>query len=121
MGAGLGFDAREFLPPHFPIGRNEDGAFGVGLRACRPFDPTLFLPLAVLHDPEPRPSADDAITKIPSERRFNDLLGDLAGSWSSPIRDADGRAQALGAFLVGWGQSSAGTFEELIRMQTWRR
>jgi len=121
MGGGLGLDGRAFLPPFFPTGRNQDGSFAAVLRVCRPHDPTMWLPLAVLHDPERRPSTADPITGAARARRINDILILMAAGWSSPRPEADARARAFGAYLLDFGASSPGVLEEHLRLQTWRR
>jgi hypothetical protein len=58
MTTAVGLDAREMLPPFFPIFRCEDNIYGTMLRRCRSRDWIAHLPVALVHDPgEPRRSA----------------------------------------------------------------
>jgi hypothetical protein len=69
----MGVANREVVPPFMPIGRNEDGAFGVMLAA---FDPaTVFghVPVGVLHDSN-RPSERAGEPISATESRLSDLV-----------------------------------------------
>jgi hypothetical protein len=55
MATAIALDARELLPPFFPVFRCEDNLYGGLLRLCRSRDWVAHLPIALAHDPlEPR-------------------------------------------------------------------
>jgi len=56
MSFALGLDHRELLPPFAPLGRNEDGIFGLLLKRAFRDGYTAFLPWTVAHRPPARRS-----------------------------------------------------------------
>src|SRR5262249_19251163 len=123
MATALGLDNRSLLPPFMPVYRNEDGLFGLTLRAC--FDGVYFgyLPSTILHAPmEARSYSTDEVLKSATKFRFCDLA-------ATCIRSADfrlgmsgekERLLALGKHLMELGNLALSDFEELARFQTWR-
>jgi hypothetical protein len=51
MGTSLAMANRDTLPPFFPIGRNEDGVFGVLLKSVSRTPFVGHIPVAIAHDP----------------------------------------------------------------------
>lgn len=87
------------FPPHHPA---EDGAFGAAMRASKPGQRAMFLPIAAVHDPPERGPAPD-LTKVV---RTNDVVRLLLGVC------VPGPTQTVGPQLVAL--SRAGFFGELV-------
>jgi hypothetical protein len=100
----MGLDNRSLLPPFLPVGRNEDGVFGVTLGLTDENALFAHLPYGVIHDSQ-RPSSYAEDEKMVSARRtrLSDLilwltqrsmhLLDLAGHGAVTLRQlGDGLA-----------------------------
>lgn len=101
MTTAVALDAREILPPFFPIFRCEDNLYGTLLRRCRPHDWIAHLPFALVHQPaEPRRYAGlaESVSEIGTPMAvFVQAFIDEA-----PITDEPSEAlRRLGGFLQG--------------------
>jgi hypothetical protein len=100
MTTAVALDARDILPPFFPIFRCEDNIYGSMLRRCRPRDWVAHLPVALVHEPvEPRCYAGiaESVSEIGTPMAvFVQALTDAA-----PIADVEGNdaLRSLGEFL----------------------
>lgn len=62
MAGHSGYDLREYLPPFFPFGGNEDGFFAMLVRVCSPGSLTGYPSLGLLHDPpEKKPYTHESL------------------------------------------------------------
>jgi hypothetical protein len=59
-----GFDNTMMLPPFLPIGRNQDGVFGVAIKACLPRALIGHVPWVIRHDPVPAREYPDGEMRI---------------------------------------------------------
>jgi hypothetical protein len=116
MTANSGMDNRTLLPPFFPVGRNEDGAFANILRLCAEDALIGHLPFAIYHAPaEPRrfpPGAFlDVTPKIPG------IITAILGSFTpSPgHRSASERLSELGRHFRDLGTLETDDFEDQVR------
>jgi len=100
MAYALGLDNSEFLPPFFPIFRNEDGLFGRLLQATGQHAFQGYVPWAIMHDPGPgrsyRPS-EAFVTTV----GFAELLGACINDCpiSHAIQSRVGRFRILTTYL----------------------
>jgi hypothetical protein len=123
MATALGLDNRSLLPPFMPVYRNEDGLFGLTLRAC--FDDIYFghLPSTILHAPmETRSYSTDEILKTATKFRFCDLAAACIrlADFRLGMSDEGERVLALGKHLMELGNLTLSNFEELLRFQICR-
>lgn len=122
MATALGLDNRSLLPPFMPVYRNQDGLFGLTLRAC--FDDVYFghLPSTILHAPmEARSYSTDEVLKSATRFRFCDLAAACIRSADFRLGMSDERERllALGKHLMELGKLALSDFEELLRFQIW--
>ncbi len=121
MGANIGLDNRELLPPFQTAARNEDGIFSALVRGCIPSSFIGFLPRTVLHDPV-------VARQFPVER-FQETVGvleaadailHLVWSWPQPPGRSTTRRRlvSLGAYLIDLGELEPPEFESRLR-QIW--
>jgi len=123
MGASLGLDNRSLLPPFMPVCVNQDGLFGLTLRAC--FDDVYFghLPSTIFHLPmEPKSYSTDELLKNGTTFRFCDIAAACMRSADFRLGMCDERERllALGKHLMELGNLALSDFEELMRFHIWR-
>jgi hypothetical protein len=122
MSFALGLDHRELLPPFAPLGRNEDGIFGLVQHHCFRDGYTAMLPWTVAHRPPPRPSSRESMAEGARRVSTNDLMvrlvaaSDVRALHENP-RDNMG---ALGDHLLRLGTLDQSTFEGLMRQTLMR-
>lgn len=76
----MGLDNKKYLPPFFPVYRNEDGIFGACLSRCAPDAYVCHLPFALLHDPNSsRTNASGTMTTV----RVSDTIIACLASYSA--------------------------------------
>jgi hypothetical protein len=74
MAGCMGLINTGLVPPFLPVGRNEDGVFGIMLTALDPLALAAHLPVGVVHD-SGRPAVyEDRSMRSASESRLSDLL-----------------------------------------------
>jgi hypothetical protein len=123
-GPALAIDARELLPPFFPVQRNTDGIFGVTLRTTIEGGCMAHLPWTLEHAPaEARTIPGDALTRFAGQFRIQDTV--LASIHSFPAiggggDDAPARMAALGQHLRAIGSLQGQDFLAFIRPWVWR-
>jgi hypothetical protein len=110
----VAFDARDVLPPFFPVFRCEDNLYGDVLRWCRPHDWIGHVPTALVHSPEGQRKYDVAAVAKPGF-----LLG-LSAIFAllmedAPLEGADCgvRQRAMGRHLEAMARDVA--LDETIR------
>ena len=114
----VALDGRALLPPFPPLGRDQDGAFSVWLRACDPASFTAHVPLAVAHEPETaREFGPEALTGGAIGLTLNDSLrlavGAVAGA--APPLSPELRMGWLGARLDEIGRWPETDYRRLLR------
>jgi hypothetical protein len=67
-------DNEDLLPPFVPVGRNQDGVFGVMLRVCDPGALFGYVPYGIRHASDRAPKYDDGAILSASGIRWSDLL-----------------------------------------------
>ncbi|MDQ6876289.1 MAG: hypothetical protein M3082_01060, partial [Candidatus Dormibacteraeota bacterium] len=125
-GPAIALDARELLPPFFPVQRNTDGIFGVTLRTTIEGSCIAHLPWTLEHAPtDARIIPGDALTRFAEHSRLQDIV--LASIHSVPAstaggggRDAPARMTALGAHLRALGSLENQDFLTFVRPWVWR-
>lgn len=81
MASCIGLDNREQLPPFFPVGRNQDGLFGLTVRMLSSEAYIAHLPWALLHQPpEKRRYPHDALREDGSGIEMCDIVMKCLGS-----------------------------------------
>jgi hypothetical protein len=125
-GPAIALDARELLPPFFPVQRNTDGIFGVTLRTTIEGGCIAHLPWTLEHAPaDARIIAGDALTRFAGRSRLQDIV--LASIHSLPAIAAGGggldaatRMTALGEHLRALGSLENRDFLTFLRPWVWR-
>jgi hypothetical protein len=125
-GPAIGIDARELLPPFFPVQRNTDGIFGVTLRTTIEGGCIAHLPWTLEHAPaDARVIPGDALTRFAGRSRVQDIV--LASIHSFPTiasggggHDASTRMTALGEHLRALGSLENQDFLKFVRPWVWR-
>jgi hypothetical protein len=123
-GPAMALDARELLPPFFPVQRNTDGIFGVTLRTTIEGGCIAHLPWMLEHAPaEARAIPGDALTRFAGQSRLQDII--LASIHSFPANAAGGddvpaRIVALGHHLRAIGSLQNEDFLTFMRPWVWR-
>ena len=125
-GPAIALDARELLPPFFPVLRNTDGIFGVTLRTTIEAGCIAHLPWTLEHAPaDARIIPSDALTRFARHSRVQDIV--LAGIHSMPpiaagsaSHDPSARMAALGEHLRALGSLEKQDFLTFIRPWVWR-
>jgi hypothetical protein len=125
-GPAIALDARELLPPFFPVQRNTDGIFGVTLRSTIGGACIAHLPWMLEHAPEDaRIIPGDALTRFAAYSRLQDIV--LASIHSFPAvasggggHDPSARMTALGEHLRAVGSLENQDFLKFIRPWVWR-
>jgi hypothetical protein len=113
MATTAGFDQRELTPPFFPMGRNEDGIFGMTLRQCAPSAFFGHVPLAIEHAAAPNRRYFDFISAA-TEPRFCQLLVGLMMA-AHPVGNTDEeRMRGLGKFLQQVAQLTPSAFVDTV-------
>lgn len=114
MAGVVGLDNRTGLPPFYPSGHNEDGLFGLVLRAVHPDSLIAHLPLALLHvPPTSSPVLDHPIWKGVARFEFHTLLWLLVRKLASMCAGSN-RCELLGQALVEIGQLPTHEFWSVI-------
>jgi hypothetical protein len=117
MSGAVGLDNRVFLPPYFPVGRNEDGCFGLLVSMCSPSSYFAHLPWTIAHEPDqPRTFAPDAIWADAGATRLSDLIMHAMLTWSPLPRPSSSRERTvgLGAHLEQVGRLPLQDFFDLL-------
>ncbi len=125
-GPAIALDARELLPPFFPVQRNTDGIFGVTLQTTIEGGCIAHLPWTLEHAPaDARIIPVDALTRFAGRSRLQDIV--LASIHSLPAiaasgggRDASTRMTALGEHLRALGSLEHQDFLTFVRPWVWR-
>ncbi|MDQ6884285.1 MAG: hypothetical protein M3077_08645 [Candidatus Dormibacteraeota bacterium] len=124
-GPAIALDARELLPPFFPVQRNTDGIFGVTLRTTIEGGCIAHLPWTLEHAPaDARIIPGDALTRFAGHSRLQDVV--LASIHSVPAiaagggHDASARMTALGEHLRALGSLENQDFLTFLRPWVWR-
>ena len=120
MGAHVGLDVRETIPPFPPLFRNSDGVFGALLRISAPESYVAFLPWLVEHaPPETRPAEFDKVVRSVSRVRANDIIRDFALTYEPApgVTDPRTRLQTIGRYLIGLGEMAPADFDDLVRYE----
>ena len=118
LGAFMGLDNRELLPPFTPVGRAEEAAFGAALSRCFEGVRAAHLPYALLHDPVgPR--------SFPSQPMFsvgpNDWIPSCINLFDAGLATApEERLLNIGRYMEEIGRLPGGRFEEFVRSHVWR-
>ena len=119
-GMAMGLDARELLPPFFPVLHAEDYVFGATVWQCCPHALAGHLPCAIVHDPVPgKPILQP--TDLGAERRlvvpeFAHLIRRIILLHSLPdTADTTARMSALGRHLAQFGAMPARDFAHCLR------
>jgi len=110
-----GYDVREYLPPFFPIGGNEDGFFAMLVRVCTPGSLTAFPSFGLLHNPpEHRPHTRESLVGF--KPGITELLMalTLACMPDSSIADTRNRMIQLGVNYMEISRLTNTNFVELI-------
>jgi len=118
MGANIGLDNRELLPPFQTAARNEDGIFSSLVRRCIPGSFIGFLPRTILHDPVvPREYAIDRFEEHVGVMEASEALPLLIWSWPEPPGRSTVRRRhiSLGQHLIELGSLPPADFEERLR------
>ncbi len=119
MAPSVGLDARTLLPPFFPYGRNQDGAYAVALRTLLPDAYLGHLPAAVEHLPgEARRFGEDADRAAMGTALLADVLIhalELAPSGHGLY--VDGRFHQVGAHLARLGGLPPRELTELLTVE----
>ncbi|MDW8283751.1 MAG: hypothetical protein RMK29_18770 [Myxococcales bacterium] len=112
MAPVLGHDARDLLPPYFPVLRNNDGIFGAAVRLTLPDAYVGHLPYALRHEPpEPRAFPPDALWSGAGQVHIFEVVLCCMASLRPPVRTPGLRLQALGQRLCDLGALSLPAFE----------
>ncbi len=119
-GMAMGLDARELLPPFFPVLHAEDYVFGATLWQCCPHALLGHLPWSVVHDPGPGKSILLPGDLGPEQRmvvpEFAHLMRRLILECDLPDHaDAAARTIALGRHLRALAARPAADFQHAIR------
>jgi hypothetical protein len=114
--AVIGLDNRDGLPPFIPLGRYEDGVFRLTLRRSDPDAYFVYLPHALLHDPQEVRGFERADIHRTGEwvRTGETLIQCLLGHEPAPGRPA-ARLAALGGWLEELGRAPAADLEGFLR------
>jgi hypothetical protein len=119
MAGHSGYDVREYLPPFFPFGGNEDGFFAMLVRVCSPGSLTAFPAFGLLHNPpESRPYSRESL--IGFKPNITELLMalTLACMPDRSIIDTRSRMISLGLNYENTSLLSNSDFVELMH-QCW--
>ncbi len=118
MAYAIGLDNRFFLPPFFPVTRNEDGVFASVLAAI---DPEAFFshaPFVIEHDPpEKREQSLESIRNASPGPGIADLVIMLVHSFAATFPVALSvvdRTRALGRYLQTTGRLDPKEFEDFF-------
>jgi len=117
MAYNLGLDGRRLLPPFFPVGRNEEPLFATLLGVCRPGVRAGVVPVAILHDAEPRPYfAREDVWRTSTGVRICELVHAVVQQWvvSHRARGVDQLA-VLGTYLVELASQRLEDYRAFIR------
>lgn len=114
----IGLDNREFLPPFMPLGRAEDVAFGMILTKCFETAYAVHLPWALYHTPpEARVFSEQHMFSV----GFNTWVASCIGLFEPGFAHSPSeRLRKLGRHLEELGSLPKASFEEFIRLHTWR-
>ena len=115
FGVCLGWDGRALLPPHPPVGRAEDVAFGTLFASCLPDAYAAYLPWAVLHDPPERRGFDQPPAYDVGPGLW--IAAVLAGADPGLDRDPGRRLDAVGRRLADLSRLGGPDFEDFLRLQ----
>lgn len=121
MGANMGLDNRQILPPFQTAARNEDGVFAGLVRSCIPGSYIGFLPRTVLHAPvAPRQFPVDRFEETVGLLEAAQAILQLVWLWPSPPGQSTARRRlvSMGEFLAELGRLPAPEFEARLR-QVW--
>jgi hypothetical protein len=118
IAACIGLDNTELLPPFFPVGRSEDGTFGLTVQKCVPHAYAGRLPWAVLHSP---PDLRNNPAGVPV--RICDIISASISTWTGgqPNGSTDHHLTALGRHLHEVAGLDALSFKEYLRLLLWQR
>ncbi|MBK8266428.1 MAG: hypothetical protein IPK80_34510 [Nannocystis sp.] len=114
--AVIGLDNQDGLPPFIPFGRYEDGVFRLTLRLADPDAYFVYLPHALLHDPQEVRGFDrNDIHRTGDWVRTGETLNQcLLGHELAPGRPA-ARLAALGGWLEELGRAPLVDLEDYLR------
>ena len=118
MTTAIGLDNRKLLPPFMPIGRNEDGTFGMTLWKCFRDGYLGYVPWALLHAPAETRTYPQNYLSYFANLRMADILAAaiLAFTVSPAQRSGEASLGGLGQHLIDLGSASLLDFEEVIRV-----
>jgi hypothetical protein len=121
MGTMAGLDNRRLLPPYMPVGRNQDGTFGLTIHQCFPHSYFGHIPIALLHDPgERRIYSCNQVAGL-SHIRLSDIIQTTLETIEPGAgEEADG-LRAAGRHLQDLGSAQPGEFETIVRKSLWKR
>lgn len=119
-GMAMGLDARELLPPFYPVLHAEDYVFGATLWQCSPRAMLGHLPWSIVHDPGPGKSIHLPRDLGPERRmvvpEFAHLMRRLILECDLPDgADAGTRTIALGRHLSALAARPAPDFQHAVR------
>lgn len=117
-----GIDARECLPPYFPMYRNEDLLFGEMLRYLHPFAFQLDLPWAVPHLPLEKRRWKENLAMKPYQHGLLSFSAEMVGRQreQNPALTPDRRLQSLADIFYCLAESSDQVLLNLLTQTTSR-
>ncbi|MDX9898719.1 MAG: hypothetical protein RBT62_07355 [Spirochaetia bacterium] len=114
-----GYDVREYLPPFFPLGGNEDGFFAMLVRVCSPGSLTVFPSFGLFHDPpEQRPYSRESLVGFKPNSTELLMALTLACLPDRSLSDTRSRMIQLGKNYVDISLVSNSDFVEIMH-QCW--
>ena len=123
MAGNLSLDARQMLPPFYPVQRNSDGLFAAVLRKCFRDGYLGYLPWAIWHDPpQSRSQPIEQFFEGASRTRFPEIVKLLIRAAPDVSSSADDEIalRKLGTHLRDLASGSLAEFEEVVRTEFWR-
>lgn len=118
MSTFFAMDNREILPPFFPLGRGNDGAFGAAFRYVYRRGLIAYLPVGMMHAPMPhRESYSEGIEDIHTRvsdvlTRLTDRLTRISDVMLGPPRE---QCTRLGEYFLQLSRLPVKDFTELLR------
>jgi len=107
VSSGASVDLRELVPPFLPVGRNQDGFFGLCMRICEPDSRVAYLPIAIRHEPRPRSFKPADKERLAGSPRIVDMMTMAVAACAGAVDQHEGtiatRLQALGRALQALG------------------
>jgi hypothetical protein len=114
-----GIDNTDLIPPYFPVGRSEDGLFGVTLRRCYPDGYFGHIPWAIVHEPPAirRFAPEDKYAAVGC--RISDILTWCVEAFPPPVpgSERERNLRRLGQHLMELGRMELHEFEEFVKLR----